>query len=190
MRNALVLVAFGLGVSACAPPDAAAPVSAAPAPAPVEEVKNPLVKVRHLLLARHPEDLPTRQQLERFDGAPDLLRQIGTTDEDLVVRARALDLLGMYDTPETVDLLLGVARDAAVPAKLRAAALLGLQRTDLAAHAEVRALYTELARGPDARLAIEAAAVIGRTPALSVERAAIEADVAVAPQIKQRLVAP
>lgn len=188
MHNALVLVAFGLSVAACAPSDAVAPVSAAPAP--VEVVKNPLAKLRHLLLARHPEDLPTREQLERFDGAPELLRQIGTTDEDLVVRARALDLVGMYDTPETVDLLLGVARDAAVPAKLRAAALLGLQRTDLAAHPEVRALYTELARGPDARLAIEAAAVIGRVPALRVERAAIEADAAVAPQIKQRLVAP
>ncbi len=188
MRNAWVLVAFSLGVAACAPPDPVTPVSAAPAP--VEQVKNPVAKLRHALLARHPEDLPTREQLERFDGAPALLRQIGTTDEDIVVRARALDLVGMYDTQETVQLLLGVARDGAVPAKLRAAALLGLQRTDLTAHAEVRALYAELARGPDARLAMEAAAIIGRMPALSAERVAMEADVAVAPLVKQRLVAP
>lgn len=189
MRNAWVWAALILAGTGCSSPDAATGPAAA-APTPTETVKNPLAKLRHSLLARHPEDLPTREQLERYDGAPELLRQIGTTDEDLVVRARALDLVGMYDTPETVELLLGVARDGAVPAKLRAAALLGLQRTDLAAHAEVRALYAELARGPDARLAIEAAAVIGRMPSLSAERAAIEADAAVAPQIKQRLVAP
>src|SRR5262245_45431698 len=109
-RSILVLVAALSG--GCAPaPDVSSDRAELPAadalarddvpttadPLPVTEIEAR--RVGALLHARHPSDLPGRATLDRHPGAELVLRQLAVGDHALIVRARALDRLGLYSTP-------------------------------------------------------------------------------------------
>jgi HEAT repeat protein len=169
-----------LGACAPAEPPPAAEVAA-------KEPADPTKRLRHLLRARHPEDLPDRAALARIPDAEQALRTVATTDEDLIVRARAADLLGLFDTEENVAFLLALSGDTTAHGKLRAAAILGLGRTDLSRHASVAPALLTLARSGDPRLGPEAAAVLAAAPSAAAVVGELRRDEALAPAVRAAL---
>jgi hypothetical protein len=130
------------------------PVDEAP-PAVLPEGVQP---VRDLLLARHADDLPDKATLSSHEGALEHLQWLAANDDQMMVRARALDLLGYWD--EALPLLRQMAGDAEAHGKLRAAAILGLVRSDLSDDEASRTLLGVLTSDPDERVAAEAQAAL------------------------------
>ncbi len=116
--------------------------------------------VRDLLLARHADDLPDKATLERHEGALEHLQWLAAHDDQMLVRARALDLLGYWE--EALPLLRQTAADSAAHGKLRSAAILGLLRSDLSDDEASRALLGELSSDADDRVADEARAALSQ----------------------------
>lgn len=143
--------------------------------------------IRALLLARHSKDLPDRAVLDRHPGAADALAEIARTDRRLIVRARALQLLGLYPTPATAELLTGVIADPGAPAKLRAAAVFGLGRFDLGASASLRATVVAALREGDVRVSAAAVATLRKVPVAAPELARAAADPTVPRAVRERI---
>jgi hypothetical protein len=134
--------------------------------------------VRALLLARHVDDLPSRATLDHHPGAEQSLHRLARTDVKLVVRARALQLLGLYPTRESEAILVQVAQDAGQPEKLRAAALHGLGGYDLSARADLREIVLAQLDSPDAMVAVAAVVALRDVPAAAAALERIAGDAA------------
>jgi hypothetical protein len=149
----------------------ARPIAAPDAPAPVTSSTSEMppgpsgtADVEELLRARHAEDLPDRASLEVHGDAVAILGHLAAHAETMQVRARAYDLLGLYETDPT---LVAALEDDALHGKLRAAAALGLGRRGLALDARKPArdaLYAALGSA-DERLALTALEVLAAQPA-------------------------
>jgi HEAT repeat protein len=178
-----------LFVVACAPVSPAERLGDEPRDPVGEAAREPVrepTPVASLLRARHPEDLPDRATLDRHGGAEALWAAAGS-DPDLVVRARALELLGLYDEPAQVERLLRTAQDPAAASKLRASAVIGLGRTRAGDRAAVVAAVAALVRDDDRRLALEAGAVLRTLPGGEPALAALREDVALCPEVRGTL---
>ena len=160
------------------PPAAEAEASAADPEAPTEAEADgnatpapegaPLI--RPLLQARHAEDLPDRAALEQHPDPEAALRWLAEHDELMLVRARSLDLLGLWDTDDNAAFLLAMATDTERHVKLRTAAILGLKRTELSTRNDVVEALFAIAADTEPRAAVEAvgalAPVASARPAL------------------------
>lgn len=135
-----------------------------------------VARIRALLRARHPSDLPDRAVLERHPKADESLRWLATHDETRIIRIRALALLRHYPDEETRALLLEVAGQAPLPSAIRAAALRGMQGFDLASQAELREELALHLGAADRMLATAAASTLAgqEGTAALVERAAAD----------------
>lgn len=148
----------------------ARPIAAPEDPAPVTSTTTETppgpqgtADVEELLRARHTEDLPDRATLDIHGDAVAILGHLAAHASTLQVRARAYDLLGLYETDATLVEALG---DDALHGKLRAAAALGLGRRDLSTDSRKPArdaLYTAL-QGTDERVALTALEVLAGQP--------------------------
>ncbi len=121
-----------------------------------EPTSKEVAGVRALLLARHAEDLPTRETFDKHPHAEKALHSVALNDEKLVVRARALQLLGLYPTADSEKLLLAVVADTSHHAKLRAAALHGLGAYDLESREDLRAVVVDQLQSSDVMVGIAA----------------------------------
>ncbi len=92
-----------------------------------------------LLLARHVKDLPNRDTLSKTRGARQAVEWIAENDPYLVVRARAVEALALWPDEQNRRYLLATARNAALPAMLRASAWRALAAWDPAVDAELKA---------------------------------------------------
>lgn len=158
------------------PPDA----SPASAEAPTS---GPYAALAAVLSARHAEDVSADVVVARPDAAEGL-PWLAAQGDTMLVRARALDLLGALGTPDAVTLLVAASSDPALHEKLRVAAVFGLGRVGDAVARE--ALLAGVG-DPSARVALEAVDVLARWPeALSALRARA-ADPAILPEVRERL---
>ena len=124
-----------------------------------------VARIRALLLARHPGDLPDRQVLDRHPGAAASLRQLATSDDARIVRSRALLLLRHFPDAETQGLLVAVARDVTLPPAVRAAALRGMQGFDLARETALEAELVGRIADPEPMLSVAAVQTLATQPA-------------------------
>ncbi len=187
----------GLFLAACAANPPAAPEPAGDAPARTEVVPAPappaaadtepagVAHIRPLLLARHADDVPDRSVLEQHPHPVDSLRWLGTHDEQILVRARALDALGQWDTDDNAAFLVAVVADASALGKLRAAAALGLGRTDVGSRLWVQDALLAATRGDDLRLALDAVGVLRPVDGAAMALGALTADPEVAPAVRE-----
>lgn len=185
----LIMILLGAGVLAPAcdtdktslPPPGAesraawgSPTASAPAPAMAASTANEetaaeaATQVRALLLARHSEDLPTRVMLDAHPDAAQGLRWLALNDATMIVRARALLLLGLYADPPSELVVVAVVSDATAHRKLRAAAVSALAGWDLGTRADLRALAIDVLDSSDVAVAVAGARVLaGVRPARS-----------------------
>ena len=75
-----------------------------------------------LLSAHHVEDLPTQDTLAAHPQAEEALRWIAQSDYNFGVRGRAVFLLHLYESTETLEFLTQLASDTEGPHGLRASA--------------------------------------------------------------------
>ena len=184
MQPFLPLLLLSLGCKERPPEPAAerpAPtlVTRSPAPAaqsaPVESalpLPPEVASLRPLLLAEHPADLPNRKGLEAHPEAQTALRWMADNDALMLVRARSLDLLGLWDTEENAAFLATRAGDGALHVKQRTAAILGLSRMNLNQRTEAREALIGIAEGAEAACAVEA---VGALAGVGTAREALEA---------------
>ncbi|TNE90912.1 MAG: hypothetical protein EP330_07055 [Deltaproteobacteria bacterium] len=197
MRFALFLMLAGCPAPTApeATPEAAVPAVAEPATLPTErEASEPqpdapvlpkpesATALESMLMAQHSEDLPDKAKLDTVDGAAAGLAWLADFGDPLVLRARALDLLGYY--PPGAEQLRTTARESSLP-KLQAAALFGLARTDLAADPQGRELARTLARHSDERVAMAAVAALKTVPEEAAFLAELAADEAVMAPVRE-----
>ena len=128
---------------------------------PAAELPEGAKPIRDLLLARHADDLPDKATLESHEGALAHLTWLAENDQQMLVMARALDLLGYWD--EALPMLRETAADTGKHSKLRSAAILGLVRSDLSDDEESRAVLTKLSGDADERVSAEAKAALGES---------------------------
>ena len=121
-------------------------------------------KLRALLLARHPEDLPDKAAMD-LHGAPDALHWLATDDEMMIIRTRALTSLAQYDDPASTALCTGVFQEEDVHAKLKAAAIRCLAAADLMADATLRNQLLASVRDTDPRVGLASVEVLSSVPA-------------------------
>lgn len=121
------------------------------------------------LRARHDEDLPDRAALDRLPQSEAGLTWLAGHADTLLVRARALDLLGLYAGDAARGVLLAALTDTSSHDKLRRAAVLGLARFDLATDTTVRAALVARLADDDTGVALEAAGVLVSVPSAAAE---------------------
>lgn len=169
-----MLILLGLGCAKATP--AATPAKLEPGPAveapaaPQVEVPESAQRLRGLLQARHPEDLPDKAAMD-VHGAPGTLQWLASNDAMLIVRERALLGLRYYSDAPSQALCAEVFGSDA-HAKLRAASVTCLGGSDLAADAPLREKLITALRDPDPRVGVAAARVLAEVPAA---RPALEA---------------
>jgi len=161
------------GAAQPATDDAGSPEVATEAGEVAEATEAPAsaASIRPLLQARHAADLPGRAALEQHPDPEAALRWLADHDELMLVRARSLDLLGLWDTDENAAFLLAVATDTERHVKLRTAAILGLKRTELSTRNEVVEALFAIAADTEPRAAVEA---IGALAPVASARPALE----------------
>lgn len=112
--------------------------------------------LRSLLLAREAENLPDKATLQRHSNAVEALTWLGRNDDQLVVRARALNVLGYFSSADVRSTLLSIARDAQQPSKARAGAVEGLARQNPGEDAALQGALLELVKDKDIRVGVAA----------------------------------
>jgi len=115
-----------------------------------------VANLRPLLRARHAADLPNKATLDRHQDPGDSLRWLTNHDNSRVIRVRALVLLKHYPSKETRELVLEVARSAAEPSGVRAAALRAMGGFDLAQEVPMREELAARMGSRDPMLAVAA----------------------------------
>ena len=85
-----------------------------------------------LLSAHHVEDLPTQDTLAAHPQAEDALRWIAQSEYNFGVRSRAIFMLHLYESSETLALLTQLASDTEGPHGLRASAFESMGKWSLA----------------------------------------------------------
>lgn len=143
--------------------------------------------VRGLLMARHDDDLPGVEVFEAHENVQDSLKWLAENDTQMMVQARALDALGLWDTDDHAAFLLAVATDDTSHAKRRAAAVIGLGHMDLSARADVQSALLALVAGPEERLALESVTVLTPVPEAREALNELASNTDVLPAIAQRL---
>jgi hypothetical protein len=184
MSRRWILCAWLL-VGACSP--SPSPASRAPA-APSEDSPQAEEAARALLpllKARHPEDLPSREQILGVSGGREGLLWQAQHGNPLVVRARALSLLRHFPDPEARAVLLGALQQRRAPGELRAGAMRGLSGHLAPLSEEVRAALLAGARDPDLRVRDAALAALASDPALRPDLEALSNDPALSPEARQ-----
>ena len=167
-----MLILLGLGCAKATP--TVTPATLEPGPSvesPEVEVPESAQRLRGLLGARHPEDLPDKAAMD-VNGAPAALHWLAQNDAMLIIRERALLGLRYYSDAPSQALCTGVFGSEA-HAKLRAAAVTCLAGSDLAADGALGGRLIEALRDPDPRVGVAAARVLAEVPAAreAIERA-------------------
>lgn len=115
-----------------APDDVASSAPASPRSAPAAAVPTAPVDrpasvdgIEPLLLARHVEDLPSRQTLDQHDEPAQALQWLAQNAERAATQDRALRLIGLYPTTDNASFLASYAQSASTSSQ-RAAAIRGL----------------------------------------------------------------
>lgn len=146
MRNVIVAMMFAAGCGSKTPePVEASTEMAEPADplprarpavttvAPVSDAPEGTAELQSMLMAWHSEDLPTREVLDHHAKAEGSLLWMAQNGQTMVIRVRAMRLLGFYPSAEAGQLLDGIASDGSQHASLRAGAMRGLGGQDLTA---------------------------------------------------------
>jgi hypothetical protein len=153
-------------------------------PEPRAQVEPPsqeqIDSLRPLLLARHAKDLPDRATLQAHANPEGTLMWLADHDERVVVRERALLLLGHFDSPSSQAFLVAATRDPSRDSKLQAAAVAGLANYDLEAREDLREVVASQLEHPDVRVGYAAVQALRDVPsaAAALERASNNADLA------------
>ncbi len=141
---------------------------------PAEGAPASAAALSELLGARHAEDAPTREVLDAHPDAEQALIWLAANAEALLIRARALEALGLYPSDANRTLLLGYATGDA-HSKVRAAAVRALSGWPLDEDGPLVEQLTSLLTDPEVPVAIAAAKGLGGVAAA---RPALEAVVA------------
>lgn len=141
--------------------------------------------VRALLLARHPEALPTKETLDHHLCAACSLRHLATTDSTILVRARALKLLDFYPDAMSEQLWLAVINDSNQNSKLRAAAIHALRSLPLADRADLREVLRGALASADVQVAVAAVEVAGGVAQLKSSVRELGENASVAPEVRR-----
>lgn len=120
--------------------------------------------VRKLLLARHVEDLPSKATLDKHAAAPSALRALAQDDAQMMVRARATQLLGNYPEPANEALVVQIIDNEELHSSLRAAGVLALGGWDLEARVDLRERVVAGLDGPNPGIAVAAAKALQGVP--------------------------
>jgi len=135
---------------------------ASPRAAPL--VPEEYAGLRSTLMARHTEDLPSRKSLQKQPKGQDGLRWLAQNDESLLVRARALTLLGLFPSSSNQSLLLKTMEDGSSHPKLRSAAIQGLAGWDLNQEEALRNRIAKVLYDANTRVALETITVLQKYP--------------------------
>lgn len=133
------------------------------APAMRVEVPEDAARLRALLEARHPSDLPDKGPLDAA-GAPEPLVWLAQNDAVMVIRERALLSLQHYGDSASQGLCRQILGSDA-HAKLRAASVTCLAGSDLMADSTLRNQLLAALRDADPRVGVAAARVLVEVPA-------------------------
>jgi len=168
------------------------PPAGTPAPAEARPSTTPAPSstdaVRQLLQARHTNDLPKRAVLDQHDDAELALRWLALHDELSMIRARAAERLGFYDSSE--GFLIVTLTDTAQPDAVRAGVILGLAKLGLSDHVLARAAVMEQVSSPSPRLGLEAAVALLDVPEAADELRALADDPSVDPAVRAKISGP
>ncbi len=137
------------------------------------------------LRARHPEDLPTGEDLRKIQGATEGLMWHARGGNPVFVRQRALMLLRHVPTAQARALLLESAHNLKLPHGLRAGAIRGLEGHLDPLQDDVRDLLQDTARHSDPRISYAAIKVMGSAPTLRKDLEDIAQDEEVDPKMRQ-----
>lgn len=148
MRNVIVATMFAAGCGSKTPEpveastEMAVPADPLPQARPAATTADPAsgapgpegtAELQSMLMAWHSEDLPTRAVLDHHANAQGSLLWMARNGQTMVIRVRAMGLLGLYPSVEAGQLLDGIASDDSQHPSLRAGAMRGLGGQDLAA---------------------------------------------------------
>jgi hypothetical protein len=141
-----------------------------------EQIDN----LRPLLLARHAKDLPDRATLQAHANPEGTLMWLADNDDRVVVRERALLLLGHFASPSSQAFLVAAARDPSRDPKLQAAAVAGLAKYDLEDREDLREVVAAQLEHRDLRVGYAAVQALRDVPsaAADLERASKNPDLA------------
>jgi hypothetical protein len=139
------------------------------APATTEAPPMPAAAstVRELLMARHNDDVPDRATLDAHAGALEALVWLASHGDPLVVRARALRVLGQYAEDDARAVQVAVASDSNAHPSLVAAAILGLGDRGFGSDADSRRVVESRSSDADPRIAEAAATALAAPPSMS-----------------------
>lgn len=197
-RLLLVLLLAACGNKAGTPPETAAERPVATRLEPPNRSAQPAAQaetppgppgtdtVEQLLAARHAEDAPDRETIDKHGDGKAILGHLAAHASTMQVRARAFELLGSYDADPT---LIAAVGDSALHGKLRAAAVLGLGRRPLSlpGREAARAALHEVAGGVDARVAVEALNVLASQAETRTALGSFELPASATEEARQRL---
>jgi hypothetical protein len=136
-------------------------------------------ELRPLLFARHPRDLPDRDTLAAHPNAEATLIHLADNDDRMIVRERALLLLGHFATSSAEEFLTAAASEPERDPRLRAAAIAGLGKYDLEGRADLREAVIAQLEHADLRVGFAAVQALRDVPsaAAALKRAADNPDV-------------
>lgn len=162
-------------LAACAEPVDSVALRAAPPPAAPTEAPEAAAALASLLRARHLEDLPTREVLDRHPEPDVALAWLARHGDSTLVRTRALSLLGLFPERDHGALLAEHAAADQHPS-IRAAALDGLAGYPAAERERRRDVIASALRSPNPKVALAGARASAGVPALApvLERAVSE----------------
>ncbi|MGC6514507.1 MAG: HEAT repeat domain-containing protein [Myxococcota bacterium] len=172
-------------------PAVSTPAVPTPPKAPSDQVSGTPAgteAIRSLLLARHTADLPDSARLTAITAEPAFaLRHLALHDDKLMVRARALDLLGAFPTDQTRAFLVTLLMDSRQSTTLHAAALQGIRRMPPEAREPHRSLLESLLRHEDPRIAVAAVGALLDLPAAAPALEALKGEAEVPGSVRDAL---
>lgn len=153
--------------------------------APPEGAPEGVGDVRGLLLAHHTDDLPSRSDLEKHQNALDSLVWLARYDDALMVRERALTLLGQWAGDATAAAVCAEVLASSAPAGARAAAASCLGNQALVSDESLRTLVVGAVRDPDPRVGAAAAMALAGVAAARPDLEAAAADTTLPPETQE-----
>lgn len=182
---------------------AAAPASQAEAPsvsepAPQQEGSVPTAQVpagvstlKPKLGARDTKDLPTDDEIRSTPQAEESLLYLIETADTLSLKARAIEAMGaLAGESPSAETYLANTLTGTGHAKLRAAAIMGLNKVDLESHAVGRGALVSTLADPNPRLSVESAKRLATVEAAQVEIAQLREAGKLTPTLEDALQTP
>lgn len=141
--------------------------------------------VRKLLLARHVEDLPSKETLDKHPAASSALRALAQDDAQMMVRARATQLLGNYPSPASEALVVQIIDNEELHSSLRAAGVLALGGWDLEARVDLRERVIAGLNSDKPGIAVAAAKALQGAPSAKTSLESVSKDAGTPPMVRR-----